>query len=165
MNQVISTYGKFLLEGIILVAVFVLVFTGIRDDAGNQGVFAIVGSQIETGNTDYESYNDFRGTYQTESGHAAPEIIYVTEGVLRIGTVKLSEHIKAADYEGNELPIKVTGILSPLGTELISSYDPAKEEINLAAAGLYTITVRVLDRGNRESIRIFKIPVNGETSL
>ena len=44
MKQVITAYGHFLLEGIVLVLLLVLLFCGIRDEEGNVGVFHMAGA-------------------------------------------------------------------------------------------------------------------------
>ena len=42
MEQVLQCYGKGIAAGIVLIAVMVLLFAGIRDEQGNRGIINIV---------------------------------------------------------------------------------------------------------------------------
>ena len=46
MEQVVQCYGKGIAAGIVLIAVLVLLFAGIRDEQGNRGIVNIVKTWI-----------------------------------------------------------------------------------------------------------------------
>lgn len=66
MKQVIETYGRFVLEAVVVSFLFILLFTQITDKDGNKGVLKIIGAGLETGGVDYGSYTDF-DVYQAEN--------------------------------------------------------------------------------------------------
>ena len=47
MEQVLQCYGKGIAAGIVLIAVMVLLFAGIRDEQGNRGIINIVKRQSQ----------------------------------------------------------------------------------------------------------------------
>ena len=131
MKQVITAYGHFLLEGIVLVLVLVLLFCGIRDEEGNVGVFYMAGARLSIEQTDYQGFTDFRGTYRSEAAKSKPQISYVT-GNLSSGTVCLTDCIRVLDYAGNELSFWVDSVKTPDGREIADSYDPVTKEIYIS---------------------------------
>ena len=159
MKQVITAYGHFLLEGIVLMLLLVLLFCGIRDGEGNVGVFRIAGAGLSIEHTDYQTFEDFRGTYRTEAAKTNPEISYVA-GNLSSGTVCLTDCIRAVDYAGNELSFWVDSVKAPDGRELADSYNADKKEIYLGQAGVYEMALSVCDSGNRTVNGVIYIPVN-----
>ena len=159
MKQVITAYGHFLLEGIVLVLLLVLLFCGIRDEEGNVGVFNMTGARVSIEHTDYQTFTDFRGTYVSEAAKTEPEISY-TVGNLSSGTICLLDCIKAVDYTGSELTFWVDSIKAPDGRELVDSYNSDTKEIYLGQAGIYKMTVSVCDSGNRTVDGVIYIPVN-----
>ena len=46
MEQVLQCYGKGIAAGIVLIAVMVLLFAGIRDEQGNRGIINIIKTWI-----------------------------------------------------------------------------------------------------------------------
>lgn len=159
MKQVVTAYGRFLLEGMVFVLLVTMVFTGIEDNEGNKGVLAMIGSQLELENTDYHAYTDFRETYQTESKKAAPVIIYSGRH-LKIGKSKLTDYISAVDYAGNEIHITIKEIKDSNGLELIDSYNIATSEMIFKESGIYTVTVCATDDICQSSECRIQIPVN-----
>ena len=159
MKQVITAYGHFLLEGIVLVLVLVLLFCGIRDEEGNVGVFYMAGARLSIEQTDYQGFTDFRGTYRSEAAKSKPQISYVA-GNLSSGTVCLTDCIRVLDYAGNELSFWVDSVKTPDGREIADSYDPVTNEIYLGQPGIYKMTVSVCDSGNRTADGVIYIPVN-----
>ncbi len=51
MEQVLQCYGKGIAAGIVLIAVMVLLFAGIRDEQGNRGIINI-SKDMDTGGRD-----------------------------------------------------------------------------------------------------------------
>jgi len=159
MKQVITAYGYFLLEGIVLVLLLVLLFCGIRDGEGNVGVFNMTGARISIEHTDYQGFTDFRGTYVSEASKSEPEIFYDV-GNLSAGTIRLADCMKAVDYAGNELSFWVDSVKAPDGREIADSYNADTKEIYLGQAGIYEVALSVCDSGNRVVNGVIFIPVN-----
>ncbi len=157
MEQIVREYGQFLLSGITVVLVIILLI-GMKDDAGNTGIFKILGSQIEIIDINYNEYTDFRSIYQIESNKNEPIIRYVS-GHLKTGVVRLSEHIKAIDYANLNLKLKITEIIGPDGEALLEQYNKDTTEVEMHHSGIYTVKVSALDDCNRLSQCIIKIPV------
>lgn len=161
MEQVLKTYGKFLLEGLAVVLLAALVFTGITDGDGNRGAFQIIGARIDTDSMDYNAYQDF-DRYSAEGRKAAPEI---TESIFVLPEVGdmicLNDYISAVDHAGNGLAIRVKSITGPDGSDLTGSLDRNSLLIQINQPGTYTVQVTAVDDGARRSTRMIKIPVNG----
>ncbi len=158
MEQVIKEYGQFLLSGITVVLVMLLLFTGLEDTQGNIGAFKMFGETIETIDINHDTYTDFKEIYWIESKKPFPVITYIS-GHLKTGAIKLEEHIKAVDYAGRELEIKITAIEGPDGKEKIGEYNDVTTEIVISNPGIYTVNVNAVDDGNRSSQCIIRIPV------
>ena len=159
MKLVIEHYEKFILEGMVAVALMVLIFTGLTDGAGNKGIFAVTGAQIQVDAVDYPSYGDFKDTYKAESESINPKISSECPRLVA-GTHTLSSYIKAEDNTGQALDIKISSIKSPEGVELIDAYNQDTTEIVLSEPGLYVVTVSAVDGCNRMTKRAVHLPVN-----
>lgn len=158
MKQVMESYGVFVLEALVVSLLLVLLFTQITDKAGNKGVLKIIGAGLETEGADYGSYTDF-DVYQAESAKSAPIITYDTPAALKTGSNRLADYIKATDYAGGELPIKVISVQNPAGADVTVECDE-DTVINLTEPGIYKLTVSAVDDGNRLSTCEIKIAVN-----
>lgn len=160
MKQVMDSFGKFILEAIVLIIFIALLFTSVTDDSGNKGILNIIGAQLQTGGTDYYSYADFN-VYETESKKEAPVISYNGAGTtLYTGSIILSDYIKAVDQTGNEIPVKVLSIRNQDDIELIDTYNPDTTEIILSQPGIYTIKLSAVDAINKKTVGRFHLPVN-----
>lgn len=157
MEQIIREYGQFLLSGMTVVLTISLLM-GMEDNAGNIGIFKIVGSQIEIADINYNEYKDFRKVYQIESNKNEPTIRYIS-GHLKKGIVKLEDHIKATDYANRNLKLKITEIIGPDGENLLEQYNESTTELGMYYSGVYTIKVSAIDDSNRLSQCVIKIPV------
>lgn len=158
MEQVIKAYGRFLVEGIVLVALLVILFTGINDEDGNKGVLAVAGAKLEVESVNYNQYTDFIGTYQNECGKAAPVISFIGTH-LYSGTCIIPDFIKATDCAGAELQIKVSSIKDEGGVELIDLYNQDTGEISFVP-GIYTVEVSAKDANNKLTRCTIQIPVS-----
>ena len=159
MEQIGRTYGKFILEGIVLICLVGIFIFGKRDDSEDVGILELLGNNLSKVNETYESYMDFKGSYKEESGKEAPVIRYVA-GAVDAGVVNLAQLIKAIDYAGNELEVEILSIRNMDDVELIESYDPDAKKVEFVKAGIYTVRVRARDDGNRTKTCRIKIPVN-----
>lgn len=156
MKQVIVTYGKFLISGVVLIAIF-LVLSNVKDDVGNKGALHILGARIHTEDMKYDTYTDF-DVVITEANIEKPIISYIGgENVLHVGTVSLADIIKATDADGNMLSINVLTILNPVNEEV--AFDENKV-INCTMPGIYTVTVSAVDMHNKKTVREIKFPIN-----
>ena len=157
MEQVIRTYGTFLLEGTVLVALVWLLFWGITDETGHHGVFSIAGSYQKEEQP--AARLDFT-RYQSEGEKSAPVIQYVWTGMLHVGEYSLEELLRAEDYSGQTLQVQLCSVLNPQGTEQIQS-DWGYNRVQFNRQGIYTLKVRTADAWNRVTVCVFCIPVNG----
>lgn len=161
MKLVIEQYGKFILEAIVIIALMSIIFSSLTDNEGNKGIFAVTGAQIKIDGVDYSAYTDFRGVYKMESEKEKPKISFES-GRLTIGTYALSNYIKAVDYAGNTLRLKVISIKAPDGREIVESYNQNTTEVSLLQAGVYTVTLLAVDDGNNTTKTIIQIPINNQ---
>jgi len=159
MKLVIEHYGKFLLEGLVVVALMALIFTGLTDENGNKGIFAVTGAQIQVEAVDYQSYSDFKNTYKAESEKENPKITSACQR-LAAGAHTLSSYITAEDNAGQPLDIRVSSIKSPDGVEILDTYNADTSEILLTEPGEYLVTVSAVDGSNRMTKVAVRLPVN-----
>lgn len=159
MREVFEYYGRFLLEGVVLAALFGMIFGGMKDENGNQGLFVILGDQIEMETVDYRNYTDFKVVYKRESEEAPPYIYYEGEG-LEIGRHVLFDYIKAIDSEGQNISVVINSIKGANEVELIEEYNPNTGEISLSKPGVYVISVSAKDKSNKRTEAIIRIPMN-----
>lgn len=164
MREVIEHYGKFILESMVAIALMTIIFISLTDSGGNKGIYAITGAQLDISDQNYHTYTDFKGTYKTESEKAAPKISFES-GRLVVGVHALSNYIKAVDYAGNTLALKVISIKAPDGTEIIETYNPATTNINMSQSGIYTVTLSALDDINKSQKVTIQIPINREGEI
>ena len=156
MEQILHTYGKALLAILITGILFVWIFRGIEDDNGNQGIFRIVGARTETGTVNPKDYEEF-DHFLTEGSYEKPTISYAAVGSLNTGQLDLRDYIRAVDYTGNDLPIKVVSCKNPSDLLL----EPCGEESQylFAEPGIYTAEVSAIDAGRRKTTCRIRIPV------
>lgn len=159
MIEIMKEYGEYILEAFVVICIALILRTGFSDENRNQGVFQMIGAYMPIENKDYEAYTDFQNVYKEESNKPAPEIEYFGS-YLKMGVNKISDCIKATDYGGRELQIKVDSIKAPDGTELLDTYNPNTTEIDLTRPGIYVVTVSALDDINRSVQCTIQIPVN-----
>lgn len=157
MEQVLRVYGKVLLEAAIVALLLLLLAVGVTDDEGNRGILAMMGAYVGE-ETIFEG-TDFEDFYW-ESGKSAPVITYVYPVTLYTGNYALGSILKATDYNGGELPIRVRSILDPYGIERIGEYSLDTSQISFAERGIYILKVTATDAWNRTSDREVRIPVN-----
>lgn len=156
MEQIIRIYGKSLLEMLALVLLVIILFSGITDESGNQGIMHIIGAWYEP-EVSVER-NDFE-IYQREAQKEAPSIFYSRKDTLSIGKHYLSDCIVAKDMAGNNLQLQVLELGSEQG-ECTAWYEEGTEEIVFTEAGIYSVKVSAVDNGNRRSICQIKLPVS-----
>lgn len=159
MRLVIEHYGKFVLEGIVVTALLVLIFTDLTDAIDKKGILAVTGEHISIDSMNYHAYTDFKESYKTECEKEAPKISF-TSGRLFLGKHILSNYIQAKDNEGKNLKINVLSIKAPDGVEVIDSYHHDTTEIIFSQTGIYILTISALDEGNRLTMTKIQVPVN-----
>ena len=100
MEQVLQCYGKGIAAGIVLIAVMVLLFAGIRDEQGNRGIINIIKTWIpeEETITENAAIDAF-----AEAGEVAyPTIRYAYNGMLHRGAYLPGDLFSAVDGMGEE---------------------------------------------------------------
>lgn len=173
MKELMKQYGGIVLAGVVLIVMFVLLFSGITDAQGNRGIIKIVAARLDTEGTDYAAYTDY-DTYETESTKTAPEITYQDAGYLPVGTVNFLSNVTATDYAGRTLSnagsavddgerntgyLKITRVEDISGNDLSANINADTGEITFPAAGIYEVTIRAQDDGYRKRTYTIRVPV------
>lgn len=79
---------------------------------------------------------------------------------LETGTYRLTDCISATDYNGNPLPVELTGMWYMDGEELTDCYDPVTKEISFERSGIYTLKLSAVDDMDQTGMCSVKVPVN-----
>lgn len=159
MEEIINTYGKALLDLLLIGVLAAFLFSTVTDGKGNQGVLHIIGANLQTGETDYNKYTDFT-VYAKESARAVPAIIYDASATMKVGINVITDSIKAVNYAGIEIPVKVLSIRNPYDVELADTYNSDTAEIELSQPGIYIMELSAVDDVNKKTICRIRIPVN-----
>ena len=114
---------------------------------------------MNTDGTDYNAYADY-GAYQTEIAKDAPVIEYHGSGSLAPGTVNVADYVKAHDYNGQELAVKLLKFCDSDGNELPDQMDAVAGTITFHTAGIYSFTVKAMDSGNRKTTAVIRVPAD-----
>lgn len=157
MEQIVKTYGKFLLEAAAFIIFWMSAFLGVRDLQGNIGFFRMLGACLVEERVEYGE--DFQ-TCVDESRRNAPVIFYRREGALDTGTYTVSELIGATDCEGRELVAQVQDMYNSQGISDMQMLNPATEQICFEVPGIYMLRVRAVDCWNGTSNCWICVPVN-----
>ena len=86
-------------------------------------------------------------------------IEYYGSGSLAPGTVNVADYVKAHDYNGQELAVKLLKFCDKDGNELTDQMDQASGTITFSSAGMYSFTVKAVDSGNRKTTVVIHVPV------
>lgn len=159
MEQIIQTYGKVFLSAVSVTLLAVLLLTTISDEAGNRGIFRILGGYLEAEMKVSAKPEEFQ-TMETENQKSAPEISMVQSGMFSVGTIKCTEFLKAVDYQGKELPVKLLKLENPAGEEMEEQSQWENGRMEIKEPGIYTLTVQAMDEDNRKTVSVIRIPVN-----
>ena len=157
MEQVLKTYGIFLLEAVAFILFWVLAFRGIRDTQGNTGVFSMAGAQLVEEQKAYGS--DFACCVE-ESRRSAPALSYKKAQALHVGEYEISELVLAVDDSGRELPLQLQCVFNPQGVLESSSISEDCARICFREPGIYQLQIYVIDEWNNETTCRIAIPVN-----
>lgn len=157
MEQIVRTYGKFLLGAVAFISFWMLALFGVRDMQGNVGFFQMLGNYFTEEQVVYGA--DFQACVQ-ESKRSAPVIFYKREGALEKGLYAVTELIGATDCEGNELITEVWDISNALGESDMWMMDRDTMQIRFESPGIYRLQVRATDRWNGTSECRICVPVN-----
>ena len=157
MEQVIRTYGRFVLEAVVFGLLLWLLMAGMVDEQGHQGIFSMMGAQIQ------EETAFYRGDiecYRQEGEKTAPSISYVYSQVLGTGSYGLDEIVIASDSGGERIPVIVESICDPYGVVQIGGDLSEASQLSFMVPGIYTLRVSAKDAENRVTICEFRVPVN-----
>ena len=156
MEEIIKIYGKFLLEAAVVVLLVVFLFANVTDGEGNTGVFQIIGAGMDTATPDYPSYGDYPA-YEEEGRLPAPVITYHGGNSIRVGSVRLSDHITASDHAGRALEIRVLSVTDKEGKTLPVA---GNTTVNFINAGICGVRVRAVDDAGRCTECLVQVPVS-----
>lgn len=156
MEEIIKIYGKFLLEAAVVVLLIVFLSANVTDGNGNTGIFRIIGAGVDTATPDYPSYGDYP-VYEEEGRLPAPVIEYHGGNSIRVGSVRLSDHITASDHAGGALEIRVLSVTDKEGKTLPVAEDTTVE---FKDAGIWSVRVRAVDAAGRRTECLVQVPVS-----
>ena len=137
MKEIMKEHGGLLVTVAVTICILTIIFSAV---------------------TDYNAYVDY-GAYQTEIAIDAPVIEYQGSGSLAPGTVNVADYVKAHDYNGQELAVKLLKFCDKDGNELTDQMDQASGTITFSSAGMYSFTVKAVDSGNRKTTVVIHVPV------
>lgn len=158
MKEIMKQHGGFLIAAMVTLGVLTIIFSTITDANGNRGIVKIIAAHMDTEGIDYNAYVDY-GAYQTEMAKDAPVIEYQGTGSLTPGTVNVADYVKAHDYNGQELAVRLLKFCDSDGNELSGHMDKASGTITFSTAGIYSFTVKAVDSGNRKTTAVIRVPV------
>ena len=157
MEQVIRTYGMFILEAAVFTGLIWLIFRGITDDAGNQGIFSIAGSGREEISVPHLDFT----CYQSESEKETPVIQYIRTGMLYVGEYSQEELLSAHDYRGQSLSLELCSVSDVRGIDRTREVCTESGGLRFESPGVYTLKVQAVDAWNRIAVCKISGPVNG----
>lgn len=158
MKEIMKQHGGFLIAAMVTLGVLTIIFSTITDANGNRGIVKIIAAHMDTEGIDYNAYVDY-GAYQTEIAKDVPVIEYQGTGSLTPGTVNVADYVKAHDYNGQELTVRLLKFCDSDGNELSGHMDKASGTITFSTAGIYSFTVKAVDSGNRKTTAVIRVPV------
>ena len=158
MKEIMKEHGGLFLTAAVTICVLTIIFSTVTDSEGNRGIVKIIAAHMDTEGINYEAYTDY-GAYQTEMAKDAPVIEYHENGSFIPGTVNIADYVKAHDYNGQELAVKLLKFCDSDGNELTDQMDQASGTITFQAAGIYSFTVKAMDSGNRKTTAVIRVPV------
>jgi len=154
MKEIMKEHGGLLVTVAVTICILTIIFSAVTDSDGNRGIVKIIAAHMNTDGTDYNAYVDY-GAYQTEIAIDAPVIEYQGSGSLAPGTVNVADYVKAHDYNGQELAVKLLKFCDKDGNQM----DQASGTITFSSAGMYSFTVKAVDSGNRKTTVVIHVPV------
>lgn len=157
MEQIIRTFGRFILDAVALMAVFALIFTNMTDEEGNRGIINILGAHMQTPSIEYVSYTDF-DKYSQEAAKSSPRI-ECNALQMTVGTNQVGDFLTATSSSGASLEVEVMDITDIAGNSYMANYDESSNTVTLSAQGVYTFRVCSVDEINQRSIVDINIPV------
>lgn len=173
MKELVKQYGDFVLAGIIFIALVVLIFSGVQDGEGNQGMRSVLAAHMDVEGIDYSAYSDFEA-YSAEGAKTFPTIAYRDNGYLPVGTVNFVNLVETVDYAGRVLGyagstvdeaerqngyLKIASLEDAEGNNLSAGINMDTGEITFPAAGTYKVTLYAQDDGFRKTSSVIHVAV------
>lgn len=156
MKEVMEVFGRLFLVATVAICVFSLVFFQIKDESGNEGIFAIAGAAIPAGE---ERSGAEYSVYSTVASTQAPTIEAVYVSSLTTGTYRLEEIVNAYDYAGNRAAAVISAVKPPNEADWIKT--DRVTEVSFDAPGIYSLEIIAKDSNQKEIRRVIRVPVNG----
>ena len=136
MKEIMKEHGGLLVTVAVTICILTIIFSAVTDSDGNRGIVKIIAAHMNTDGIEYHG-----------SGSLAP------------GTVNVADYVKAHDYNGQELAVKLLKFCDKDGNELTDQMDQASGTITFSSAGMYSFTVKAVDSGNRKTTVVIHVPV------
>ncbi len=159
MEHIIQIYGKVFVSAAAAVLLAALLLGRISDRQGNQGILSMAGAHLSAVLPPSGTPEEFR-TVDAENQKKAPEILFQQKDSFYAGKIKILEWIKAVDYQGRELPVRLLKLENPDGDDITGQYHKEDGWLEMTMPGIYTMTVWALDEDNRKTVAAIHLPVN-----
>lgn len=142
MEQILKHYGGGVLAAVAGLLLLGVLFFGVSDADGNQGILKMAGAKMQTEGTNYTLFQDFKQV-QEEAKKPEPEITETFAGnVLRAGcNYAVSDYVQAIDAEGNIYPVQLEKIIDEEGAETGVSQSIGNGILNFPKSGIYIVQV------------------------
>lgn len=157
MEQIIKSYGKILLDMLVLGCLLSVLFGGLTDDAGNEGILHIIGAHFAAEEQEVER-TDLQ-VYVTEGKIPPPRIFYAGESAILTGRRRLAEYIKATDAEGKNLQIQLLAVLDESGRQ-IENCNFETTGVEFQMPGIYTVQIAAVDERRKKNVCQIRLPVS-----
>lgn len=157
MEQVIRTYGKFVLEAVVFALLLWLLLAGMVDEQGNQGIFHMLGAHV---GEEIMIFREDVERYQQEGEQSAPIIARAHSQILQPGIYDVDAIVYATNSQGERISVTLESIRDPYGTVQMGGNLSEVTQISFIEPGIYVLRVSAKDKGNRVSTCEFRVPVN-----
>ena len=158
MKEIMKEHGGMMFAAAVVISVLTIIFSAVTDSDGNRGIVKIIAAHMNTEGIDYDAYADY-DTYQVEIAKDRPVIEYQGTSSLPLGAFHVADYVKAHDYSGQELTVRLLKFCDSDGNELPNQMDKASGTITFYDAGIYSFTVTAIDSGNRKTTVEIHVPV------
>lgn len=160
MEHIVKTYGRFFLAFVTALLLWAFVYSGIKDDDGNVGIFHMMGAAVSGYLADSRPGSDF-AVYEEESKKDFPTVFYIASGNLVTGTeISLTDLFQAQDGEGQAVTFYVLSVAEEYGAEDAVELSEDGTTVTFFDSGIYVFEIKTQDEQNRETVKKIRVPVN-----
>ena len=159
MKYIFETYGHFLLEGMLIVLVFGILFS-VRDAEGNIGVLKILGGGWNQGYSDISPDVGF-AAYEVEAAKTFPSLEYAYDGKIYANEeLRITSFLKMQGYGAQQLRMQILHITDAAGQDKRECYDAGTGKICFPKEGIYELKISVKDASYKKYTCAINVPVN-----